>query len=399
MYPFLIGNSSNYRNKRRIWPDFNIKTVRKRRKTSEDPRSNTFPDLQIHEVPNQARGEAFKAVESQPGRKMSSVKECEKLRGAAEIKLNGEIRKLRKACEKDAPNPRTVSNILKSLDAAHNALIDAHVAYVLQLKSELGEARHVQFIERIEDAVEDIKNTAFVIIGEIDDDGNPIEEGIDNVGLAEEYDLTLLRITAQMAELRAVTAADMTKDQHGVFMKQAIDLNDMLLVKFRGICTGIRKAFPDDVVELSARHENVFKEKIPQIEKVLSDLRAKKLEAVGVVPPPGAHVVDPDHGAGHGPPPPRKQTIKLKPLEAPIFDGKAKTYTRFKQRFEEMITGSYDPMGQLEFLEKAIPSKIKDRMSMVQKSPEQIWEQLDEMFADPKVMIRETMDEIHSLDE
>ena len=74
-------------------------------------------------------------------------------------------------------------------------------------------------------------------------------------------------------------------------------------------------------------------------------------------------------GAGH------RQTIKLKPLEAPVFDGKAKSYARFKQRFEEMISASYDTMGQLEFLESALPAKIKGRMSLVSKTPKQIWEQ------------------------
>ena len=37
-------------------------------------------------------------------------------------------------------------------------------------------------------------------------------------------------------------------------------------------------------------------------------------------------------------------------------------------------------------------------MSLVKKTPEQLWKQLDDMFADPKVMLREAMDELHSLD-
>ena len=55
-------------------------------------------------------------------------------------------------------------------------------------------------------------------------------------------------------------------------------------------------------------------------------------------------------------------------------------------------------MGQLEFLEKALPSKVKDRMSMIQKTPDQLWTQLDKIYGDPKVMLREAMDELHALD-
>ena len=85
-------------------------------------------------------------------------------------------------------------------------------------------------------------------------------------------------------------------------------------------------------------------------------------------------------------------------MDHPEFDGKAKNYARFKQRFEEMITTSFDSMGQLEFLEKAIPKWVKERMSLIRKTPEQLWKQLDDMFADPKVMLREAMDELHSVD-
>ena len=90
--------------------------------------------------------------------------------------------------------------------------------------------------------------------------------------------------------------------------------------------------------------------------------------------------------------------VKFKPLDHSEFDGKAKNYSRFKQRFNEMITPNFDSMGQLEFLEKAIPKWVKERMSMIRKTPEQLWEQLDEMFGDSKVMLREAMDELHSLD-
>ena len=35
---------------------------------------------------------------------------------------------------------------------------------------------------------------------------------------------------------------------------------------------------------------------------------------------------------------------------------------------------------------------------MIRKTPEHLWAQLDEMFADPRVMLREAMDKLHSLD-
>ena len=61
------------------------------------------------------------------------------------------------------------------------------------------------------------------------------------------------------------------------------------------------------------------------------------------------------HNDGGGAVQVKKQTIKMKPMDHPEFDGIAKNYARFTQRFEEMITSSFDSMAQLEFLEKALP--------------------------------------------
>ena len=41
-----------------------------------------------------------------------------------------------------------------------------------------------------------------------------------------------------------------------------------------------------------------------------------------------------------------------------------------------MIVSNYDQMGQLEFLVKALPAKIRDRILLIQKTPDPIWAQL-----------------------
>ena len=126
---------------------------------------------------------------------MSTAKECEKLRGAAEVKLNIEVRKLRKAVEVAAPNERTVSNYLALVNNAHDAFIDAHVGYVLQSRGDLNEERHVQHQDRVADMVEAVSELALVVVGNAAGDGEPTEaERSRNV--AEEYDVTVLRITA-----------------------------------------------------------------------------------------------------------------------------------------------------------------------------------------------------------
>ena len=334
---------------------------------------------------------------------MATVKESEKLRGSAEVKLNSELRKLRKTCQNVAPNARLVSNLLASLDAAYNCLVDAHVGYVMKMGSDMAEARHVQYIDKIEDNIEEVKNVALLIVGALDEDGTPVE-AVNKEQLKDDYEISKLRLEAQIAELRLAVGEEMTEGQHRESVKKAAELNSFLLIGFRDLCIKVRAAMPDEAAAMKAEHDALFKEKIPMVEKVLADLRRKTPAGNGDQELQHPRDLQGRHGevaavrqAGHIQAP-HKQSIKLKPLDAPSFDGRAKSYTRFKQRFQEMIAGSYDEMGQLEFLEIALPEKVKDKMSLVQKTTDQLWVQLDEMFADPKVMLKEAMEELHAID-
>ena len=70
------------------------------------------------------------------------------MRGAAEVKLQNEIQKLRKACEVEAPNTRFVANLVVSLDSTLENLVDYHVALVTKMNAQLDEARFTQYITR-----------------------------------------------------------------------------------------------------------------------------------------------------------------------------------------------------------------------------------------------------------
>ena len=329
-------------------------------------------------------------------KRMASVKECEKFRGAAEVKLQKEIRKLRKACEVEAPNSRLVANLVASLDIALDTLIDSHVTLVMKMNAQLDEARFTQYITKLEDAADEVKTIAEVITMSVDGDGVPLPQ-LDSGRLKQDYTRMVLSIETQLAGLKASVLTDLTKVQYEELKEGVKELSDMLFVQLREVCTNLEKALPQDVDRLKVEHNELYNQTIPEVEKLKLDLRVKK--------PPD--IVEPArHQAprvGGGAPAQeqrtvQKQTVKMKPLDHPEFDGKAKNYSRFKQRFEEMINPNFDSMGQLEFLEKAIPKWVKERMSLIRKTPEQLWEQLDAMFADPKVMLREAMDELHGLD-
>ena len=297
------------------------------------------------------------------------MKECEKVRGAAEVKLQSEIRKLRKACEAAAPNERLVANLLASLDVALDTLVDSHVALVMKMGAHLNEARFTQYIARLEDAAEEVKTLAGVVTKSVDGDGVPLLK-LDSGKLKQDYGRIVLSVETQLVGLKGLVQTALTKEQHGEMMQGVKELSDLLYVQLRKVCDDLEKALPTEVDRMKEEHNEFYDRVIPELEKLKLDLRIKKPPEIAE---PARHQAPRiGEGATAQERVSQKQTVKFKPLDHPEFDGKAKNYSRFKQRFNEMITPNFDSMGQLEFLEKAIPKWVKERMSLIRKTPEQL---------------------------
>ena len=138
---------------------------------------------------------------------------------------------------------------------------------------------------------------------------------LNSTQLKDSCDILVLRISSQIAELTAAIPRGMSIEQHSELTDQASDLNNMLFVEYRAMCQQLRHAVPpDEVDDLKDAQDAVLREGIPKVEKKITDLRAK---TPGAAPAPAAvggglvHPVNPPVA-----PTPRKQTIKMKPLES-----------------------------------------------------------------------------------
>ena len=138
---------------------------------------------------------------------------------------------------------------------------------------------------------------------------------------------------AKIAELRLAAEEVMIEAQHKEHNRSTSELNDNLLNSYRNLCVSIREVVPERAVELKAKHEGVFKEKIPIIENILGELRNRTPEkGLGhggrvLQGPRAGGAVDEQQEARSLPL--HKHTIKLKPLEAPIFDEIPKVHTKY----------------------------------------------------------------------
>ena len=101
------------------------------------------------------------------------MKEYERLRGEAEVKLQVEIYRLRKACEEKVHDKRLIANLVARLDKALENLINSHAYLMMEMEVRVYEPRFTQYTDPLEDAAMEVKAMADVITGAVDEDGVP----------------------------------------------------------------------------------------------------------------------------------------------------------------------------------------------------------------------------------
>ena len=313
----------------------------------------------------------------------------------AEAKHTQALRSLATSVAGEAPNVRLIRNNLKAVNLTYEDLVEKHVSYVLKIGATLETDQHSHWLDAKTDAHSAGVLAAETTLGLVD----PEDSQTRDLGeLKEELQMLTLGINAEVANLTVAINQQMTPDQHTLLSRQVLDLQKQVETEYRDLAREIRNQDVENRAELETTHNNYLAEKIPEVRKLITDTNAKKPGPMATHRPaddvPVAGVAD--RAGARGSRDDRRQA-KLKPISAPVFSGKAQDYAQFKMKFQEMVEPFFDQSSQLEYLESGLPAKVKDRMSLVRKTPVQIWDQLDEWFNDPKVLLRESMSALHGL--
>ena len=116
-----------------------------------------------------------------------------------EVNLKNELRKLRKGCQ-EGTQCEAGSQRLDGLEAARGTLLDSHETYVIKAGSELNEGRHSQYMDKIEDNIDELKNIALLVVGDRDAQGTPGVRVNENK-LMEDYELASIRMDAKIVDV------------------------------------------------------------------------------------------------------------------------------------------------------------------------------------------------------
>ena len=90
--------------------------------------------------------------------------------------------------------------------------------------------------------------------------------------------------------------------------------------------------------------------------------------------------------------------MKIKPMDCPTWDGRYRTFPRFKKMWEENIATRHEDTALHYMLCQSLPKSILDNISTLSNSAEDIWKYLDNKFGKSDTVAREVMGELMSLD-
>ena len=327
---------------------------------------------------------------------MATVNKLLAERGAADTRHRQSVRQLAAVVGSDAPNRRTIMSAVTNVEISYDNLVQTHVAYVLKLGASMDNQEHQTWIDQKGDnhanALEGARNAVAIIDADPANvpAGRNVEEVRDDITDIE------LSITALHTALQTAVTQNMNQEQFEA-QTQNLSVLETKLTEHRALSRELRTLDVANQEELRTTHNGYQAQKIPIVEQIKVSLAAKRPDQgnPGTTVPPATVATGTTEPTD--PPAAPRRHIKFKPTSNLSFSGKAKDYTRFVDRFDEQIAPYYDESAQLDFMEASLPTAVKGRLSMVKKTVAQIRAQLDSLYNDPKVILKEAVSELYNL--
>ena len=334
----------------------------------------------------------------------STVKSLEADHGKAQVSHTRALKKMEKILDNRAPNIRAVKTALETLEYEFDNLQDRHVAFVLKSNSTLNNPQHAIWMSSWTEEHEAAAERANVVLGRlelVEGESVPVDDTVPRLEeKQEQFDMAEIRIVAALGQLDIEANKELKLSQYEVLVGTASELKNEISVVVPAVCTEIRSLTVDNTERgaAKAKHTDFIKSNLAKVEQILMKIHGKKPEAAVGAAAPAGPVGQVPQGQAHQGARGGVARPKLQPIANPKWDGKSMSFLRFKSKYDAIIAGVYDMETELEILEQALPPHVKSQLSMLKKTPAQIWEQLDKLYKDPKLVLKETMAELYSLD-
>ena len=318
---------------------------------------------------------------------------AKEVRDEAEIKLVSAMEELNIAVTAEPTNKRVIGGKIRKVEIAFEKVQRVHSQYCQKTKIGLSSTDSTEYLRGLVKLKVKSVSVARDTIGE-DSDESEAKESTSNLE-GEQFQL-MVDVEGKVASLSSLsTTALLTREQYGSIMDMLEDGEDKL-GRYMECADLMQKGLDATAAEKIKSDSQTFfktsKHKLTELRCLFLSKAPIKSEApsprVASVP---SIASGPVRVAG-------KQPVKIKAMDCPTWDGKYRSFPRFKKLWEENISPRHEDTALHYMLCQALPKSILDNISTLSDSAEDIWRYLDDKFGKSDVVAREVMGELMSLD-
>ena len=323
---------------------------------------------------------------------MSAVTKAQNDRSLREVYLGTTQKELVKYCGQASPGIRRVQRLLNSLNTTWRDLMDAQVSYCAAKVIGMGSEESQKYLEEQQEIYFAGKTVAEDILeGEEDETDEGEEKKQRGLNTKREISIMEVEINEAIKCLTAVlSVATITSDGYKEAWEMLRVVEQRMKVEYKTLAGTLGENL--ETSEASAEKEKAAKF-MKDKTALVGDLRTKvmmkspvKEEKPRVVTNTG---VREDRF--------EKKTIKTAPIPVPKWDGKTRSFPRFKKLWEENIIPYHEDSALHMMLVQSLPREMLDEISSLASSFQEIWDHLEEKAGKVEVVARDIMGDLLSL--
>ena len=323
---------------------------------------------------------------------MSAVTKAANDRSLREAYLGTTQKELVKYCGQASPGIRKVQRLLNSLNTTWGDLLNAQVSYCTAKGIEMGSLESKNYLDEQQEIYFAGKTVAEDIL---EDNESETDEGEEKKqrGLNNKREISIMEVEINES-IKCLTAvlgvATISKDGYKESWEMLRVLEQKLKVDYKTLTGKLGENL--EKTEASAEKDKAVKFIADTIGKV-GGLRTK----VMMRSPEKEEKPRVETNTGVREDRHMKKTIKTAPIPVPKWDGKTRSYPRFKKLWEENIIPHHEDSALHMMLVQSLPKDMLDEVSSLASSFQEIWDHLEEKAGKVEVVARDIMGDLLAL--
>ena len=314
-------------------------------------------------------------------------------RDEAEVHLIGAYQDLQEVVAETPVRKRAVGKAVSNLAQAWEKLQKRHADYCRLCKISLSSTESMEYLREKGKLRRDGITAAEEILGNSEE----VEDKKVIVKLETELFQLKLGVEGDLGALAGLSSGNLSAEQH-VQTQNILGEMEANLNRFMECSSELVQTMEEEVgKEKLEEAETFYKTNFMKYKEFRGNI-IRKAPVKVETKPTGGPAASNQHGSGGAVVRDGKQPVKIKAMDCPRWDGRFRTFVRFKKLWEENIEPRHEDSAQHYMLCQSLPRKVLDNISTLSNSAADIWAYLDEKYGRADIVAREVMAELMSLD-